>query len=127
MVSRVLLHQIWQDNGEAIRAFAARVKGQATEGSRGNSYSAIGKCGHGFSSRLGQRRKQSAAFGHACKTCNKLNQFESLWRNHYKHLKSSKAVVNDINANANIFISLCMVQSKTSSKLTHVCCSEFGN
>ena len=29
MVSRVLLHQMRQDNGEAIRGFAARVKGQA--------------------------------------------------------------------------------------------------
>ena len=29
IVSRVLLHQMWQNNGEAIRAFAARVNGQA--------------------------------------------------------------------------------------------------
>ena len=58
-----------------------------------------GKGGHGFSSRLWQRRKQGPAFSDECKICNKLNHFEGVCRSCDKPLESNKAVTNDNNAN----------------------------
>ena len=217
MVSRTLLHQMRQDNGEAITAFAARVKGQAhvceyftkchdcvktisyadsvvrdvvilgiahqdiqlelpgnvdqdmslenvikyievkeagkrsasrlqqhsktaavSTYSRNKKRQAItcvpetsnksqetkcifcGKCGHGLSSKLEQRRKYCSSYGHECKICNKLNHFENVCRSSDKPLECNKAVTNDIIPNDTIFTSLCMIQSKNNHhKLCH--------
>ena len=217
MVSRVLLHQMRQNNGEAIRAFAARVKGQAhvceyftkchdcektisyadtvvrdmltlgiadqdiqlellgnvdqdmslenvikyievkeagkrstsllqqySETAAASTYSRnkkrqaikcipetsnkrqeakcifCGKCGHGLSAKLEQRRKHCPAYGNECKICNKLNHCENVCRSSDTPMECNKAVTNDINANDTIFTSLCMIQSKNNhNKLGH--------
>ena len=79
-----------------------------------------GKCGHGLSPKLEQRRKHCPAYGNECKICNKLNHFENVCRSSDKPLECNKAVTNDINANDTIFTSLCMIQSKNNyNKLGH--------